>query len=146
MNSLFFIISLTFSSCYVTEFFPFQKTITTSEAVNGTTIFTHENIHKHYSVDEILKQKQKSVHVKGSSHNPFDSLPIFKGSIHPEEELSWENYCFKNNTVSVEFVEEKGYQLKIEASNPKNWYCQDWYILMTSEDMSFNIINSKVFN
>ena len=73
----------------------------------------------------------------------MSSLPTFKGSIKSGEVITWENYCFKENRATVEMEEEKGYKVTIESSSPANWHCQDWYVLMTSEEMSFNIISRK---
>ena len=126
---------------YITEISPFQKTQTTSSITNNIHVFSHENFKRDLSLDTLVAPTLRDVNE--TADNPLQSLPIYKGSLLPDQEMTWDNYCFKNNTISVAFDEQKGYQITLEAQNPRNWYCQDWYIIMTSEDMSFNIISSK---
>ena len=137
------ILLLSYFSAYITEFSSFQKTSITTVSLNDSTEYIHENYNRDLTLTELLHSNQQIQSMTTTETSLLDNVPVYKGSIHEGEKLTWENSCFKNNTASVLLDKDKGYQLTIEVQSPKNWYCQDWYVLMTSEDMSFNIINSK---
>lgn len=71
-------------------------------------------------------------------------LPLLKAKIKSEGEgTQFENSCFKKNIFKIEKISNKETLLIIDSSQPKNFFCQDSYIISLS---NFHRIQTNYFH
>ncbi|KAK2957411.1 hypothetical protein BLNAU_7567 [Blattamonas nauphoetae] len=117
-----------------------EKTDITYIPSKETDIFEHIITTKDQSLSEILEELQQQISDTDQSGRPFDAIPIFRGSVLPNKTVEWRDQCFGVNSANVSFDEFNGWTVVLNASSPKSYFCQDWYVIMTSETITYQMI------